>query len=123
VNAPAFQATFTATIAKSEDSKDKATKGPVAPFPTACVRAWQPGDRVEILHSRGPKKVKEVLNQLHIAGEERVTWPVVVWMGRIIWMRGVKLANSPQGHQHRIDGENEAPPESNLDIRETPNSP
>ncbi len=86
VEAPEFRARYTA-IFGNPDSADAESL-----LPAALVRAWQPGDRVELAYSRGPKKVKEVLERMGIRGEERVLWPVVEWRGQIIWMRGVKLA-------------------------------
>lgn len=88
VDAPAFRARYTAILAQDSSPEDAGSR-----LPDACVRAWQPGDRVELLHSRGPKKVKEVLSRMLIPTQDRATWPVVAWRGKIIWMRGVQLAN------------------------------
>ena len=52
---------------------------------------------MELQHSRGPKKVKEILSRMRISTEERAAWPVVTWEGRILWMRGVILAHGPIG--------------------------
>lgn len=82
VEAPAFHARFTAEIVDS-----------IGPLPAALVRVWQPGDRVTLRYSRGPKKVKEVLERIGVRGEQRADWPVVVWQGRIVWMRGAELAD------------------------------
>lgn len=87
VDAPAFRAKFAAAWPQDLPPEDS----PGQP-PTACVRAWQPGDRVELLHSRGPKKVKEILSRMPIPPEDRASWPVVIWEGRIIWVRGVVVA-------------------------------
>jgi tRNA(Ile)-lysidine synthase len=57
----------------------------------AVLRPWKAGDRVALAHSRGPKKVAEVLDRLHAVGEARKNWPVVDWQGRIVWMRGVEV--------------------------------
>jgi tRNA(Ile)-lysidine synthase len=57
----------------------------------AVLRAWKAGDRVTLAHSRGPKKVAEVLDRLHVAGGPRKNWPVVECDGKIVWMRGVEL--------------------------------
>ncbi|MEO6966582.1 MAG: tRNA lysidine(34) synthetase TilS [Acidobacteriaceae bacterium] len=119
IDAPAFRSSFTASIV-AEDGKGRAPESSADRFPAAQVRAWQPGDRVERMHSRGPKKVKEILNQMRVTGDERTLWPVVVWRGKIVWMRGVgvKPANA-QGEES--DGE-----AGNVDlgwvleIRETP---
>ena len=94
VEAPAFRARFTATWPE-ELSQPNSVTWP----PCASVRAWQPGDRVELQHSRGPKKVKEILSRMQIPAEDRAAWPVVTWHGNIIWMRGVTVANirNPDG--------------------------
>jgi tRNA(Ile)-lysidine synthase len=84
VDAPALGARYTAAVESSPIGDTT--------LPVATVRAWQPGDRVELAHSRGAKKVKEVLERMSIRGAERVLWPVVVWQGKIVWMRGVELA-------------------------------
>ncbi|MGC9292695.1 MAG: tRNA lysidine(34) synthetase TilS [Acidobacteriaceae bacterium] len=69
---------------------------PAAGFSAATVRAWQPGDRVWLQHTRGPKKVKEVLERMHLHGKERQNWPVVVWQGRVVWMQGASVAPVPE---------------------------
>jgi tRNA(Ile)-lysidine synthase len=50
------------------------------------VRNWRPGDRFWPAHTKAPKKVKELLQQ--VAQAERAVWPVVVSGDEIIWMRG-----------------------------------
>jgi tRNA(Ile)-lysidine synthase len=57
----------------------------------ATLRPWRAGDRVTLRHSRGPKKVAEVLDRLHVVGAERIGWPVVESNGSIVWMRGVEV--------------------------------
>ncbi|MGO8718643.1 MAG: tRNA lysidine(34) synthetase TilS [Acidobacteriaceae bacterium] len=112
VDAPAFRARYTATVPQDSSSVDAGTR-----LPDACVRAWQPGDRVELLHSRGPKKVKEVLSRMLIPVQDRASWPVVAWRGQIIWMRGVTLAKrsgTSREDGHREDAVLPAP-----DVRET----
>jgi tRNA(Ile)-lysidine synthase len=88
VDAPAFRARFTATWPEKLSQQNSAIQSQCA-----SVRAWKPGDRVELLHSRGPKKVKEILSRMQIPVEDRAAWPVVTWQGNIIWMRGVTVAN------------------------------
>jgi tRNA(Ile)-lysidine synthase len=52
------------------------------------VRNWRAGDRFWPAHTKSPKKVKELLQERHVAGPERVLWPVV-WSGdEIVWVRG-----------------------------------
>ncbi|HZB87375.1 MAG TPA: tRNA lysidine(34) synthetase TilS [Terracidiphilus sp.] len=64
----------------------------------ATLRAWQPGDRVRIRHSAGPRKVKEVLERMKVTGSDRALWPVLELDGHIVWMRGVEL-DPPNGQQ------------------------
>jgi len=57
----------------------------------ATLRPWKAGDRVTLRHSRGPKKVAEVLDRLHVVGAARNNWPVVESEGKIVWMRGAEV--------------------------------
>ena len=52
------------------------------------VRNWRPGDRFWPAHTKSPKKVKELLQEMHISGSARRTWPVVVSGEEIVWLRG-----------------------------------
>jgi tRNA(Ile)-lysidine synthase len=58
---------------------------------TATLRNWQAGDRVQLRHSSGPRKVKEVLERLRVTGSGRALWPVLEVDGRIVWMQGVEV--------------------------------
>ena len=57
----------------------------------ATLRTWKAGDRVTLRYSRGPRKVAEVLDRLHVLGAARKNWPVVESEGKIVWMRGVEV--------------------------------
>lgn len=61
----------------------------------AVLRRWKPGDRVTLRYSSGPRKVKEVLERMHITGSARANWPVLDLDGRILWMQGVQLEPEP----------------------------
>jgi tRNA(Ile)-lysidine synthase len=65
------------------------------------VRNWRPGDRFWPAHTKSPKKIKELLQERHVAQPERRLWPVVVKKiaiglhqrensadDEIVWMRG-----------------------------------
>ncbi len=52
------------------------------------VRNWRAGDRFWPSHTRGPKKVKELLADKHVSGQQRRLWPVVVRGSELVWMRG-----------------------------------
>ena len=52
------------------------------------VRNWRPGDRFWPAHTKSAKKIKELLQELHITGTERKRWPVVVQGVEVVWVRG-----------------------------------
>jgi len=52
------------------------------------MRNWRSGDRFWPAHTKSPKKVKELLQEKHVAKPERRLWPVVVSGDEIVWMRG-----------------------------------
>ena len=52
------------------------------------VRNWRAGDRFWPAHTKSPKKIKELLQERHVAQLERRLWPVVVMGNEIAWMRG-----------------------------------
>ena len=52
------------------------------------VRNWRAGDRFWPAHTKSPKKIKELLQELHITGSERKLWPVVVQGADVVWVRG-----------------------------------
>jgi len=70
--------------------------------PDAILRPWKPGDRVQLRHGCGYRKVKEVLQRM-LATElplpglgvlprpSRASWPVLEWQSEIIWMLGADV--------------------------------
>ncbi len=52
------------------------------------VRNWRAGDRYWPLHTKSPKKIKELLQERHVPRWERKSWPVVVSGEDIVWLRG-----------------------------------
>jgi tRNA(Ile)-lysidine synthase len=52
------------------------------------VRNWRPGDRYWPAHTKSAKKVKDLLQERHLAQPERRLWPVAVSGDEIVWMRG-----------------------------------
>jgi tRNA(Ile)-lysidine synthase len=52
------------------------------------VRNWRPGDRYWPAHSKGPRKIKELLQDRQVGGVERRLWPVVTSHDEIVWVRG-----------------------------------
>jgi tRNA(Ile)-lysidine synthase len=52
------------------------------------VRNWHAGERFWPAHTKEPKKIKELLQDRHIAGEEKQRWPVIACGDEILWLRG-----------------------------------
>lgn len=52
------------------------------------VRNWRPGERFWPAHVKEPRKIKELLQDRHIAGDEKKTWPVIASADEVVWMRG-----------------------------------
>jgi len=52
------------------------------------MRNWRAGDRFWPAHTKSPKKIKELLQERHVAQPERRLWPVAVAGNEIVWMRG-----------------------------------
>jgi tRNA(Ile)-lysidine synthase len=52
------------------------------------IRNWRPGDRFWPAHSKGPKKIKELLQGRAKTQLERKLWPVILSGEVIVWVRG-----------------------------------
>jgi tRNA(Ile)-lysidine synthase len=52
------------------------------------VRNWRPGDRFWPPHTKGPKKIKELLQERHLTGNQRKHWPVVASVTQVVWVSG-----------------------------------
>jgi tRNA(Ile)-lysidine synthase len=52
------------------------------------IRNWRPGDRFWPTHTKVAKKVKELLQERHVTGQERKLWPVIVSGQNVVWVRG-----------------------------------
>jgi tRNA(Ile)-lysidine synthase len=66
------------------------------------MRNWRPGDRFWPAHTKSPKKVKELLQERHVAQAQRRFWPVAVSGEVIIWMRGFPVPAgllATEGHE------------------------
>ena len=66
------------------------------------VRNWRAGERFWPAHSKEPKKIKELLQDRHITGDEKKRWPVIASGDEIIWVRGLGVrrdfqSNGPTG--------------------------
>ncbi len=52
------------------------------------LRNWRAGDRFWPAHTKGPKKIKELLQERHLGQTERKLWPVVLCADEVVWVRG-----------------------------------
>jgi len=58
------------------------------------IRNWHAGDRFWPAHSRASKKIKELLQERHITGEERRLWPLAAVGSEVVWLRGFPVATN-----------------------------
>jgi tRNA(Ile)-lysidine synthase len=94
IDAPGFGVCIRIELAHEEVTENRSVSSNVPPQ-SATLRNWRPGDRVRLRYSSGLRKVKEVLERLHVTGTERAVWPVLEADGRIVWMKGVELEREP----------------------------
>jgi tRNA(Ile)-lysidine synthase len=94
IHAPAFGVCLRIATTATEPAENGRVDDQGQPQ-TAILRNWKPGDRVRLRYSSRPRKVKEVLERLHVTGTERAVWPVLETDGRIVWMQGVELEPQP----------------------------
>jgi len=57
----------------------------------ASIRPPRPGDRVRLRHSRSARPLKEIFERMQVEAEQRRSWPLLEWNGRIVWMKGVDV--------------------------------
>jgi len=53
------------------------------------VRNWKAGERFWPAHTKEPRKIKDLLQDRHITGEDKKRWPVVASGDEIVWVRGL----------------------------------
>jgi len=53
------------------------------------IRNWRPGDRFWPAHTNQAKKIKELLQDIHISGEEKRLWPVIASGDEVVWVKGL----------------------------------
>jgi tRNA(Ile)-lysidine synthase len=63
----------------------------LAEFPL-LLRNWQAGDAYQPGGHRSPKKLQDLFQRKRVPRRERDGWPVLVSGGRIVWVRGLAVA-------------------------------
>jgi tRNA(Ile)-lysidine synthase len=53
------------------------------------VRPWRAGERFWPAHTREPKKIKELLQNMNITGTDKKTWPVAASGDEVVWVKGL----------------------------------
>lgn len=53
------------------------------------VRPWRAGERFWPAHTKEPKKIKELLQNMNITGTDKKTWPVVASGAEVVWVKGL----------------------------------
>jgi tRNA(Ile)-lysidine synthase len=65
------------------------------------VRNWRAGDRFWPAHTKGPKKVKELLQDRHITGDKKKRWPLIATGDQVLWLRGFGVGSEFQSSNGR----------------------
>ena len=65
------------------------------------VRNWRPGERFWPAHTKQPQKIKELLQDRKIIGDQKRNWPVIAGGGEIVWMRGFGVRRDFQAKDGR----------------------
>jgi tRNA(Ile)-lysidine synthase len=55
------------------------------------VRNWRAGDRFWPENTKEPKKIKELLQDRHITGDQKKSWPVLAIGNEIVWVRDLGI--------------------------------
>jgi tRNA(Ile)-lysidine synthase len=65
------------------------------------LRNWRPGDRFWPPHSKEPRKMKELLQDRHVTGDEKKRWPVIASGDDLVWVRGFGIGRNFQAKNGR----------------------
>jgi tRNA(Ile)-lysidine synthase len=88
---PELKTTILAEITNIEPVPEAERPGLVNPARVGTeltIRNWRAGDRYWPAHTKQEKKVKELLNERHITGQEKKLWPIAECKREIVWLRG-----------------------------------
>jgi tRNA(Ile)-lysidine synthase len=65
------------------------------------LRSWRAGDAYRPAGYRATTKVQDLFQRRRIPLRERKSWPVLVWDGTIVWVRGFAVADGLSGNPER----------------------
>lgn len=60
------------------------------------IRNWRSGERFWPMHTKEPKKIKELLQDRHIVGDCKKLWPVIAAGDDVIWVKGLGVGQDFQ---------------------------
>jgi len=83
-----IEAVLLAGAGASETSNIKAVLDCRFEGKNLTVRSWQPGERFWPSYSKQPRKIKELLQDRHITGDEKQRWPIIAAGDEVVWMSG-----------------------------------
>jgi tRNA(Ile)-lysidine synthase len=91
VDVPETESRFEAVLVSGNAAEDYNPGDLLAQASLAAelkVRNWRPGDRFQPAHRKAAKKIKELLQERRVTGEQRKFWPVIVSGLDVVWVRG-----------------------------------
>jgi tRNA(Ile)-lysidine synthase len=65
------------------------------------VRNWRTGDRFWPAHTKQPRKIKELLQDRHITGDQKKRWPVVASGDEVVWVQSLGVGRDLQSKNGR----------------------
>jgi len=60
------------------------------------IRNWRAGDRFWPPNAKQPKKIKDLLQDRNITGDEKKRWPVVASGDEVVWVSGLGVRGDLQ---------------------------
>jgi tRNA(Ile)-lysidine synthetase-like protein len=87
VEIPELRLAIEAVLANEGDGPDDLLESSFAKR-ELVVRNWQMGERFWPVHTKEPRKIKEILQGRHVTGDQKKSWPVIASGGEVVWMRG-----------------------------------
>ncbi|HXW54949.1 MAG TPA: tRNA lysidine(34) synthetase TilS [Candidatus Cybelea sp.] len=80
------------TQARSETNSDSSVLDADSVRAPLILRNWHPGDAYTPCGRRQPRKLKQMFLAARVPSGARRTWPLLESAGRVIWVRGMPLA-------------------------------
>ncbi len=82
------------TTIKGDESKWDLWQAALVAGPTYRVRAWKPGDRLQVKPHVPPRRVARFFEDARVSGPERRGWPVVLAGDEVVWIPGIRRGHA-----------------------------